>query len=104
MPIHRALSPVAAFALAAGVLASTPAAAQSAPPSGSALGDPSAPLGSPANPIKQSSPTPPSDAYHLKAGDPTVISNAPIPDTRENRTRYGRPLSNGGVHTQPAGN
>ena len=33
-----------------------------------------------------------------------LISNAPVRDTRENRTKYGQPLSNGGRRTQPAGN
>jgi len=50
-----------------------------------------------------SSPTPPELASKLKAGDPTVVSNAPIPDTPENRARYGEPMSNGGRHTAPVG-
>ena len=33
-----------------------------------------------------------------------LITNAPVPDTPENRARYGQPLSNAGQHTQPAGN
>ena len=51
-----------------------------------------------------SSPTPADEAFKLKAGDPTVISNAPIPDTPTNRHLYGGPMSNGGRHTAPAGN
>ena len=43
-------------------------------------------------------------AYALKAGDPTVVSNAPIPDTKANRARYGSPLSTTGRKTAPAGN
>ncbi|HEX7758654.1 MAG TPA: hypothetical protein VF459_04080 [Caulobacteraceae bacterium] len=54
--------------------------------------------------IYESSPTPASQAYALKAGDPTVVSNAPIPDTRANRARFGQPLSRGGQRTAPAGN
>jgi hypothetical protein len=124
MLIHRTLTPLAVAAMAVGVLASNPAAAQqaapeqavpqqAAPSSGdaaqpasattSAMGDPSAPLGSAANPIKQSSPTPVDQAYQLKAGDPTVISNPPVPDTPQNRAQYGRPLSNGGAHTAATG-
>jgi len=33
-----------------------------------------------------------------------LITNAPVPDTPENRARYGQPLSNAGEHTPPAGN
>jgi hypothetical protein len=51
-----------------------------------------------------SSPTPVDQAYKLKAGDVTVISNAPIPDTVANRQQFGGPMSNGGRHTAPAGN
>ncbi|MGA0600789.1 hypothetical protein ACO2Q3_08800 [Caulobacter sp. KR2-114] len=54
--------------------------------------------------VYQSSPTPADQAYALKAGDPTVVSNAPVPDTRANRARYGRPLSMTGRKTAPAGN
>lgn len=32
------------------------------------------------------------------------ITNGPVPDTAENRARYGQPLSNAGKHTAPAGN
>ena len=51
-----------------------------------------------------SSPTPRGQAYMLKAGDPTVVSNAPIADTRANRARYGQPMSNAGRRTAPVGN
>lgn len=54
--------------------------------------------------VYQSSPTPADQAYALKAGDPTVVSNAPVPDTKANRARYGRPLSMTGRKTAPAGN
>ena len=40
----------------------------------------------------------PDGARHL------LISNAPVRDTRENRARYGQPLSNAGRRTLPAGN
>ncbi len=54
--------------------------------------------------VYQSSPTPADQAYALKAGDPTVVSNAPVPDTKANRARYGRPLSMTGRKTSAAGN
>jgi len=34
----------------------------------------------------------------------TVVSNAPIPDTPENRAKFGQPLSRAGKRTKPAGN
>lgn len=54
--------------------------------------------------IVQSSPTPPDQAYALKAGDPSVVSNAPVADTPANRARYGGPMSRTGRRTTPAGN
>ncbi|MBP7703867.1 MAG: hypothetical protein KA105_01125 [Caulobacter sp.] len=54
--------------------------------------------------VRQSSPTPVDQAYTLKAGDPSVVSNGPVPDTAENRAKYGAPISNGGKRTKPAGN
>lgn len=43
------------------------------------------------------------DPSKLKAGDPNVISNGPVPDTRENRAKYGRPMSHAGRLTRPTG-
>ena len=50
------------------------------------------------------SPTAPDQAWRLRAGDPSVVTNGPVPDTAENRARYGAPISNGGRKTRPAGN
>ena len=44
------------------------------------------------------------ESYKLKAGDPNVITNGPIPDTRENRAKYGLPDSRAGRHSRPVGN
>jgi hypothetical protein len=54
--------------------------------------------------ILQSSPTPSDQAFKLVAGAPNTVSNAPIPDTAENRAKYGGPMSNGGKKTPPRGN
>lgn len=54
--------------------------------------------------ILQSSPTPADQAYKLVAGSPNTVSNQPIPDTAENRAKYGGPMSNGGRKTPPRGN
>ncbi len=37
-------------------------------------------------------------------GAPQVITNGPVPDTQENRAKYGKPLSHAGKATKPAGN
>ncbi len=43
------------------------------------------------------------DTSKLKAGDPDVVSNGPVPDTQENRSKYGRPESHAGRATKPTG-
>ena len=54
--------------------------------------------------IPVGSPTPIEQAYLLKAGDPNVVSNPPVPDTPATRRAYGGPDSNGGKQTRPVGN
>jgi hypothetical protein len=44
------------------------------------------------------------DPTTMKAGDPNVVSNGPVPDTPENRAKYGKPMSNAGKRSAPAGN
>ncbi len=101
------LAAPAAFAQSSG--APTDPHAQAAPMQGS-MGDQSAAPSATSSGVNasaivyQSSPTPADQAYTLKAGDPTVVSNAPIPDTRANRQRFGRPMSMTGRKTAPAGN
>jgi hypothetical protein len=34
----------------------------------------------------------------------TVTTNGPIPDTKENRQRFGQPMSNAGKRSAPRGN
>ena len=34
----------------------------------------------------------------------TLVTNGPVPDTPENRARFGGPDSNGGRQTAPVGN
>ena len=81
-----------------------PAATDAASPVAAVAQDPSAPLGSNTNPIPQNSPTPPGQAAALTPNDPSVVSNGPVPDTKANRAKYGKPLSAAGRATQPAGN
>jgi len=85
----------------------TPAAssaAQSGVPTSAAMPDASAPLGSSANPIPESSPTPARQAGNLTPNDPSVVTNGPVPDTAANRARFGKPMSHAGRETPAAGN
>lgn len=102
-----AVLPIAAMAaLAAGTAAAqTPAAGGT---SDQATATSAAQAASPASATigaggVTSSPTPADEAFRLKAGDPTVISNNPVPDTPANRRLYGGPMSNAGRHTAPSG-
>jgi hypothetical protein len=96
-----------AAALAGSVLAQTPPvqapAADEEPMPAEAGVDVAAEVAQPAG-IPTGSPTPVEQAYLLKAGDPTVVSNPPVPDTPETRRAYGGPESNGGKKTRPVGN
>jgi hypothetical protein len=83
---------------------SAPAASDAASPVAATTPDAAAPMGAPGNPVPMNSPTSPGQAAALAAGDPTVISNGPVPDTRANRALYGQPLSATGRSTKPAGN
>jgi hypothetical protein len=44
------------------------------------------------------------DLATAKAGDTDIVSNGPVPDTRENRAKYGMPDSRAGKRTKPRGN
>ncbi|MBA3812540.1 MAG: hypothetical protein H0X27_13030 [Caulobacteraceae bacterium] len=54
--------------------------------------------------VMEESQMPPGQVQALKNGDNTLIANAPVPDTADNRAKYGKPLSQGGKSTPPAGN
>jgi len=47
---------------------------------------------------------PPGQIQALKGGDNSLVTNGPVPDTPANRAKYGRPMSNAGKKTPPAGN
>jgi hypothetical protein len=100
------LATAAAALLAGGAIAQDAPPAPMAPMSmpASSMPAPVAPLGTPDHPIPQSSPTPADQAFHLKAGDPNVVSNPPVADTPENRAAYGQPMSRTGKATKPVGN
>ena len=96
--------PAAPATDAAPVNPPAPAASDAASPVAAVAQDPAAPLGTNANPMPQNSPTPPDQASALVAGQASVVSNGPVPDTKANRAKYGKPLSAAGRATQPAGN
>ncbi len=92
-------APPPALAPPAETMATPPTAEESGMPASATMADPSAPAVIPLD-----SPTPPYQAWKLKAGDPSVVTNGPVPDTAENRARYGQPMSHTGKRTKPAGN
>lgn len=49
-------------------------------------------------------PMAPGQAGALAAGDNTLVTNGPVPDTAANRAKYGGPNSRAGRHTKPIGN
>jgi hypothetical protein len=104
-----------ATCLFVGVAAAQPTSAPSTPPA-------PAPAAAPPAPQDQSAPaaadratqasantTKPANATVAVTVDANglrhlVISSPPVPDTPENRAKYGQPLSNAGRQTKPAGN
>ncbi|MDQ2861709.1 MAG: hypothetical protein M3T55_13525 [Pseudomonadota bacterium] len=54
--------------------------------------------------VVDSSQAPPGQIQALKAGDNSMVTNGPVPDTAANRAKYGRPMSHAGKKTPPAGN
>lgn len=62
-----------------------------------------APVGEPAASAEEVS-TPASAEVPAAVYTTTTITNGPVPDTPENRARFGGPLSNAGQRTAPAGN
>ena len=86
IPVKKGLTPAEKrFAEKCGVAVTeeTPPAAETPPPPAPA-----------AEPVRQ---------YSSEA-TVQVITNGPVPDTPENRARYGGPMSRAGRHTTPAGN
>jgi hypothetical protein len=113
-PLRYALAACAAACLAGGVAAAQPAT----PPSDNAPA--TSPDQATPPPPEQTTPQPPTRAETAtpatSQGVNTVVTvdangarhllifNSPVPDTPENRAKYGAPLSNAGRHTKPAGN
>ena len=87
------IAPAATAATAPTDLAADPAAAPSAPASGVNT----------SGVVVVSSQSPEAQAT-LKAGDPNVVTNGPVADTKANRLKYGAPESNAGKRTVPKGN
>jgi UrcA family protein len=70
----------------------------------------SASPGAPVNEMAVAAPSPAptapaAGAYGAEASYTTsTVTNGPVPDTRENRAKYGQPMSHAGKRTAPAGN
>ena len=77
-----------------------------ATPRSYAVAPPSQPYVAPVGETADAAAVAPAAESHGQAASVTVqtVTNGPVPDTVENRQRYGAPLSNGGRRTQPAGN
>jgi hypothetical protein len=65
---------------------------------------PAAPAAGPASDNATVAPAASAPAERTSADNVDIVSNGPIPDTKENRAKYGKPLSNAGRMTKPAGN
>ena len=85
-------------------------AAPAAPATTAVPADPAAPAvapdpaAAPANGYNVAPAAATGDLAQAKAGDANVVSNGPVPDTPDNRAKYGKPDSHAGKRTQPAGN
>ena len=56
-------------------------------------------------PMPAPAPAPAATSYGQSASfTTTTVTNGPVPDTKENRAKYGSPMSNAGKRTAPAGN
>jgi hypothetical protein len=98
----------AALALAMPAFAQTQAPPSQMAPDTNSAPPPAAPSATMAG-VNTSGPVPadqlpPGQASALAAGDNQMVTNGPVPDTRANRAKYGRPMSNAGRKTKPAGN
>ncbi len=108
---------LAALALLSGpglASAQTQSDQSASPPPSTAVNPPAPPANAPAsaetagvNTSGQLTPAtdlPPAQAQALGAGDNTVVTNGPVPDTPASRAKYGAPLSHAGRATSPTGN
>lgn len=75
------------------------ASAAAAPPAQSAAVNPPVPSTGDATVAADASTTAPAATYTT-----TMVTNGPVPDTAENRAKYGQPLSRAGKRTAARGN
>lgn len=80
-------------------LGSTSTAADAAPPADTAAVNPPAPSTADATVAADASASAPAATYTS-----TMVTNGPVPDTPENRAKYGAPLSRAGKMTAARGN
>jgi len=101
----------AAFTVSAAVAAGQDSNAPAAQSSGSSMSGsaPAASAAASANAPDAASASATADSSSAPTPPPTVggvthVTNGPVPDTPDSRTRYGAPMSNAGQTTTPAGN
>lgn len=80
--------------------ASAPSSDQQAPSSSQA----SPPAASRSDAAAASAPSAMSSGVNASGVTTRIITNGPIPDTPENRAAFGKPLSQAGRNSKPAGN
>jgi hypothetical protein len=102
------MTPVKPILAAAALALAMPALAQAQAPYQTSAPPPAAPSAAMAG-VNTSGPVPadqlpPGQASALAAGDNQMVTNGPVPDTPANRAKYGKPMSNAGRKTKPAGN
>ncbi|CAN7256487.1 UrcA family protein [Phenylobacterium sp. LjRoot225] len=70
-----------------------------------AVNPPAEPSAAPVGPTAAIEPAPAAETYGQTASVTTqTVTSGPVPDTPENRARFGGPMSRRGQHTAPAGN
>lgn len=90
-----------------GVATGNAATTQGRPSGQAGSGDSTAPgVNSPGSDAAKVAPAagPPTERTSAASAGTDVVSNGPVPDTPQNRAKYGQPLSNAGRLTKPAGN
>ncbi|MBV9995109.1 MAG: hypothetical protein JO127_07840 [Caulobacteraceae bacterium] len=124
MPVRYGLAAAAAACLVGGLAfaetppspdASSPPAAgepaapadQSQPPAAPAdqgQAPAAAPMSAPADQSTAPAATGAESSAQVAQAGTQVVASQPVPDTPDNRAKYGAPLSHAGKHTKPAGN
>ena len=66
--------------------------------------DPAQAVGAPSSKAAPSADTSGANSSATASAQDTTVTNGPVPDTADNRAKYGAPMSHAGKKTKPAGN